>query len=1383
MKKHTHLLLQHLFLQVLLWLFGVVALSAQSSTLNFQKLSINGMGFDLDANFVMQDSIGYLWIGTNNGLYRYDGRSLDEFQYNVFDSVSLPNNSVNSIVEDDNGNLWIGTESYLVFYNRVANSFHGFYKNTTTKVLRKASDGTVWAYLQKIGYVVITPHVNLDSLQFATVQNYQNENKKLLENSRINSFYEDVYGRTWIATDSDILTVGETGLLSKTSFNEEVRFLEKYRGNSFLAFTTNAIYVLAYRKGNRKLEVLEKYSETLPQPFSPTAVQLDPEKPEYYVATKKGLIRLKIGDNGHVSYNCLFGNDALNPSFIITSLTLDNHKNLWIASSNGMYKMVDRGNIFNSISMAGGSSRIKALYRSRNKENTYVGTSEGKVIRFNSDVYSRPKFLLNIGTGNAINNIVAEYGTNEVLVSVNSTLFRSTNLESGNPLELEEVKGYKKRIEDVLSINQNEIWVGVWGDGVDIINKAVPLSKWKKNLIESLRGAHVSVLHLDKYNKLWIGTRGQGIYLVDLTNEKMTHIYPDKPEGLNSDAILCFLELGSELYIGTRGGGVNVYNLEANEFDRVYTKEEGLNSLTIASMEADKKGNIWMSTMHGITLFNIHTERFTNFGQSDGLSENQFTFNTSTSDESGNICFTDGASLVQVKTGEYRKNETLAKTLITGFEVMGTQSEDNEWVKPENKPIELGGRIELPYDKYTISIRFTSLDFTAPEKNKYAYKLEGVNDYWVDVQAGNSVASYNGLKPGAYVFQVKSSNSDGVWNLESASLEFEIKPPFWQTNIAILLYVLFMVSGACGAAVIIRNWYQMKKNLVAETVSRHKDNEHHQMKMIFFTDISHELRTPLTLIQGTIEKVIRENQYQLKENTARRIYNNSLRIGRLIDQIMDIRKNEVGAFQLKVGKGDIIKDILSIKNAFNDFALIYDITYEFESEEKELQGFYDPQIVEKVLFNLLSNAFKYTPEKGTVEVLLRRLKVEEDQLDENILKPGMYIECSVFDNGAGIPEESLPHIFNRYYQTTKIPAHKIPGTGIGMELVQKLVRAHGGMVRVDSVENEFSKFTFLLPIEKNHYDEKQLIDEDVERTPSILTRSEYQVFEEVTSSGVHKKVSVFEEKPKILLVDDNSELRLMLKEELFHEFEIIEAENGQIGYQKAVEVQPKLIISDILMPIEDGVAMLKKLKSNENLEHIPVFMLTAKDSQETKIDCLRLGAADYVEKPFSPDFLKWKVKNTLFSRESLKDKYSKVISVKTSDVELESNDEKLIKKLVLIVEGSLDNESLSVETLASEAGMSRANLYRKLQAILNESPVNFIKKIRLKRACQLLEKNNMYIAEVAYMTGFSNPKYFAKCFHKEFGISPTNYAKQFEKSTTDKGHISIELSDLFAKIG
>ncbi|MCK0191727.1 two-component regulator propeller domain-containing protein [Arenibacter sp. F20364] len=1340
---------------------------AQGNNTNLQKLNIDGVPFNKKTNIVFEDHLGFLWLGTDSGLYRYDGHSLVENQYDVFDEHSIPNNSINSIVEDDLGNLWIGSESYLTHYNRKSNKFKGYYKNNTTIVLGKSSDGTIWANLRNTGIVKITPSEVVEKIKFETEFNYKQKEKIWADKKQINSFSEDIFGRTWFATPNGILLLGFENRLVETGFTKNTQVLIKTKNNNFIAATNEGIFVLGYEKDNSRLEILETYTHLTdngPNEQKLNSLSLDKETSVLWIGTQAGLIkgirmnnRYSFEKMNNTNHNRKLYDDRIN------ALINDRYNNLWIATNKGVDKYIGRTSIFNYTSIDENLNNFfpKSLYKESGQDILLSINNKG-LYRYNQKLNSN-QLLLPIGNYPIIAR--KDFEEKELLVGVGGHLLKSNNYNRKNKaLEMDTLKSFSKDIVDIIPLNKNEIWVGLWGGGIDILNSEASISEFKLKTISNLLGKNVSVMHLDKKQNLWIGTRGDGLFKIDLINDDIEIFNPSIKDGLSSNAILCLLETGKgDLWIGTRGGGLNFYSSKTQTIQS-FSKKTGLLSTTVSSIEADNSGHLWLSTQGGISRFDVAKKKFVNFGMEDGLTESHFIFNSYAKDKDGTMYFGCPGGFYSVATENYEKTDLIPNTIITKFHILSNESAESpmdfsftlESLGPSEK-------LELPYNSNNIAIEFSSLDLTAPNKNEYAYKLAGINDFWHQTKASNRNANYNDLPPGNYTFKVKSSNSDGVWNTTPTQLSFVIAPPYWRSNLAYFIYAVLLAICIYITYLLVQRWYTLKKNLVTETISREKDNEINRMKMVFFTDISHELRTPLSLILGTIEKVVKEKQFTLSPLTSQRIYNNTLRMHRLINQIMDIRKFDEGKLKLRISKNDIVRDIHTIKNAFNDFARIYEIKYDFICNKEEIRGWYDVDIMEKILFNLLSNAFKHTLKKGEISVTLEVANMNDNDFIRLHRKKGEYIKCSVRDNGIGIPKKDLPHIFDRYYQATKTYSNQIPGTGIGMELVQKLVERHHGKIIVESEEGVFTEFSFFLPIHKNAFDKKERIDTGKPLTRNFIHNSEFQIIDEVSSEFEAKSESEGKDKPKVLLVEDNDDLRFMVKEELKDDFNIIEASNGQEGYETILKEKPQLIICDILMPIEDGVSMLKRVKDNDEINSIPIFMLTAKNSEETKIKCLSLGAEDYIEKPFSLEFVKWKVKNALMTRQELKEKYSKIITTEPQEIEVDSQDEKFIKKLVQIIEGSMDDNLLSVEYLASEVGMSRANLYRKVQTIMDDTPVNFIKQIRLKRAAQLLRKNQMYISEVAYMTGFSNQKYFSKCFSKEYGKSPTEYAKQFSK--------------------
>lgn len=1344
---------------------------SQQVNSSFNDLTIQGIPFNKKVNTIFIDSAGFLWIGTNTGLYRYDGYNLTEYHNNVFDPYSLTNNSINSIIEDNNHNLWIGSESYLIYFDRNQNQFKGYYENNTSVVLKKTSEGKILANVGNIGLVFIEPNELTENIKFDSQINYENTKNLLKFNKRINTIIEDTYKRYWTGTSKGIFLINNNDKFIKTNFNEEVIAMNTLRNNQIAAVTNKGFYILHYNKTESTLEILETYPNFM-APLGAdgrvSSMASSTNKFDFWIGTTDGLIKAVRSNN---KYNFIrFSNDTSIKNVLgnqISATAFDKYGNFWVGSSKGVTKKTGRTV---HIDFTGIDSFLNVKNATINSilylagDDNYIGTSNG-LFKYNTKTKkSEAIHLVCDSKINSINKIYYNYTKTELILCTNTSIYESVNFKNNsNTITLKKIKKYEKQITDVAIVNNKETWVALWEGGIDIINHEIPLSKFKKELIARLANSHTSVLLFTKDYNIWIGTRGESIFKVDLNNESFEEYIPNK-YGLTSKAILSIYEdHKNNIWVGTRGGGLNMYNKKINAFTNFNTIK-GLAPKTIASIKEDQNGNIWMCTQEGLTRFDVLKKKFTTFGVEDGIYDIEFVFNTSSANKGNKLLyFATTNGFYSVDSNSFSQKTKAPSTVITSFSTLSAaenEQPESEINNAYEKTINWNNPIVLPYNQNNIVINFSSLDLTSPRKNEYSYILEGLNDYWVYTDASNRNANYNDLAPGTYTFKVKSSNSDGIWNETPTTLKFTINPPFWKSPVAYFVYWLLILALIYFSYIIINRWYNLKNNLVKETISREKDNEFNNMKMVFFTDISHELRTPLSLILGTIEKVVKENDYTLTPISSQRIYNNTLRMLRLINQIMDIRKFDEGKLKLIISKNNIVEDVKIIKNSFNDFASIYNIKYEFICNEPEIKGWYDVDILEKTLFNILSNAFKFTKNNGVITVNLAL--ANPDELEPLILdKKNKYIKCSVKDSGDGIPEKDLQHIFDRYYQSTTTISNHIPGTGIGMELVHKLIERHHGQIIVKSEENVFTEFTFFLPINKNRFLKSERINTGMPLNKKFIHNSEFQVIEEITSEIETKISSKNDLNPKILLVEDNIEVRTMLKEELIDDYNIIEASNGLEGYEMIVKEKPFLIISDILMPVEDGISMLKRLKENKEINTIPIFMLTAKTSAESKIDCLSLGADDYIEKPFSMEFVKWKIKNIILSRKELKQRYSKIITSEPSEIEIDSNDEKFIKKLIKIIENSMDDNLLSVEYLASEVGMSRANLYRKVQSIINDTPVNFIKTIRLKRAAQLLKKNELYLSEIAYMTGFNNQKYFGKCFQKEFKMSPTEYIKKF----------------------
>jgi signal transduction histidine kinase/DNA-binding response OmpR family regulator len=619
--------------------------------------------------------------------------------------------------------------------------------------------------------------------------------------------------------------------------------------------------------------------------------------------------------------------------------------------------------------------------------------------------------------------------------------------------------------------------------------------------------------------------------------------------------------------------------------------------------------------------------------------------------------------------------------------------------------------------------------------------LEGFNKDWLETTEAQRRVIYTNLDPGEYVFKVFASNNDGVWNEVPTRLTITVLPPFWKTKTAFVLYVIAVLLALLLSRRLILERERMKYRIHQERQEARQLHELDMMKLKFFTNVSHEFRTPLTLILTPLEKILKQTpdpdqkkQFQMIQRNARRLLN-------LVNQLLDFRKMEVEEVKLYPSEGDIIAFIRESVFSFSDLSEKKNIALTFRSQIDSIQTVFDRDKLEKILFNLLSNAFKFTPDNGSVEV-----SVDAPAYAKALAGEGTLLKISVKDTGIGIPSDKLGKIFERFFQS-ELPGSMVnQGSGIGLSITREFVKAHGGSISVESELNKGSCFTVMLPVQ-------EITAAQVETTrdqPEESLETMAETAEETTTDGARK--------PVILLVEDNADFRFYLKDNLKFQYKIIEADHGALGFLKAKEQIPDLVVSDVMMPDMNGIELCKKLKTEKTTSHIPVILLTARAAEEQKVEGFESGADDYITKPFSFEILQSRIRNLIHQRERLQKDLRKQIEVRASDLNITSLDEKLIQNAIRIVEQSLSDSDFSVEDLSRELAMSRVHLYKKLQALTGKSPIEFIRTIRLQHAAQLLAKSQLSVSEVAYKVGFNNPKYFARYFKEEYHVLPSAYA-------------------------
>lgn len=689
----------------------------------------------------------------------------------------------------------------------------------------------------------------------------------------------------------------------------------------------------------------------------------------------------------------------------------------------------------------------------------------------------------------------------------------------------------------------------------------------------------------------------------------------------------------------------------------------------------------------------------------------------------------------------------------------------------ENSPLEKSlnetAELVLNYEQSDFSISFTGINFINPDKNNYRYMVLGMNDTWVEMGNENSI-NFTYFPIGTYEIRVQVSVNPDKWDTDYRSLMITVLPPWWKTWWAFLIYAFALAAMLALFFVLSQRLAKLKNQLSMQHFQREKEKELHQLKLKFYTDVSHELRTPLTLILAPLENLISKSEITNRvRNQLTQIQRSGFRLMQLVNQILDLRKLETGHERLLIAEGNVIRFFSEISLAFKEVATAKNIGFEFAPHKEEQSFWYDRDKLEIIVNNLLSNAFKFTPEGG--KVLLKLNEVMGQDIKEQFTglnKKNDYLQICIVDNGEGINSEEIQNIYRRFYSNKKKMNANTPNAGVGLELTRRMVDLHKGGISVSSTNTEKGRretvFSVYLSVNKNVYSAEDLDLEFKDSEDASLYTTEFLQRETVIAiqeeeGQENKKNTSDEEFERLLIVEDNTEVRLFIKELFADNYEISEAENGKSGLQKAIETNPQLIISDVMMPIMDGIELCKKVKTDARTSHIPVVLLTARTALTFKYEGLETGADDYITKPFSARYLKLRVKNLIDQRKNIQEHFKREAICDPGSITLTSVDEKILKKAVDYIVENIANPKLSVTRISEHVGLSRVHFYRKIKALSNQTAVEFIRNVRLKRAATLLSQNKLSVKEVRNMVGFEDADYFRECFKEQFGVTPSEY--------------------------
>jgi len=877
-----------------------------------------------------------------------------------------------------------------------------------------------------------------------------------------------------------------------------------------------------------------------------------------------------------------------------------------------------------------------------------------------------------------------------------------------------------RRITCLLSDSQDRLWAGTRADGLFLYRAD------RDAFVAVNKTSHIRHLFEDRKGNIWVATH-LGIYILAKHTVQFRQLLAKEPASLLKEVNVIREDLKGNIWLGTYNAGLIRYDPVRKSL-KMYTTANGLPSNVIAGILEDAGGALWISTDNGLAKYAAGV--FKTYTVKDGLPGNVFNYNSLLKHSSGEMFFGGYNGLLSFFPGQIKDNTRIPKAVFINLRLFNQPVRIGDETGLLKQNINGVKELSFSHEQNIFSVDFAVLNYVKPEKNKYAYKLEGFEKEWNYVQRPS--ATFTNLPPGTYTLLTRGTNNDGVWSAP-ARLIIHVKPPFWATWWAYLCYVLLF----SGLLFFILRFIWMRALLKRE-------QEVHQMKLDFFTNVSHEIRMPLTLIMGPLEVLINESQeFPVLNRKLLALKKNAGRLTRLVTELMDFRKAEAGKMALQVSPGNLVNFCREIFLSFRYLAVKHQIDYQFESGERRIAVYFDKFQLEKVIFNLLSNAFKFTPDRGTIKLTVSSTGAGS-------------VQVTVSDSGIGIARENRPHIFTNFYQV-KDPASRNSGTGIGLALSKKIAQFHhGDLTLLPQRDNDMLHTSFRLELKlgAGHFRPEELITPYLNTDNPVLYQ-DYPDVETFTESQVPALAE--EEEVNILIVEDNAEIRAFIRQSLQQRYRILEAANGKAGLELAFERIPDLILSDVMMPEMDGLELCHLLKTDERTSHIPVILLTARSGNIHEVNGLKTGADAYMTKPFGVNILQLTINNLLRLQAGMRKKFSQQITLQPSNILIESSDEEFLNKLMRLIELNFINADFSVNTLAAEIGMSTPVLYKKIKALTGMTVNNFIKSVRLKRAAQLLKQNQSTVYEVAYMVGFNDSKYFSKEFTKQFGLTPSEY--------------------------
>ncbi len=1302
------------------------------------------------------------------------------FVFSAIDSKEgLSDNRVRTISQLQDGRMVITTEGLTNIYD--GTSFKYLHQKGNTIYPLTGYNGFHHSYVDK-DYMWIKDKGKLMLIDIKQERFEQNP-KKVLSSIRIREsiadFFLDAYQNYWILTTSDKLLFKDAQKEKATVFLQNVSTPNGIKDQLYdiaviqkqlFLFYRNGLIVCYDLKTTKELFRTNSLSEEEQKRYNRTLMVVQSNNSLYQIRNGSAglMLAYDIKNRKHTK--------ILQTDYWLNTISVDSKGNLWVSCAIGLwfidknlkekqfipsFKLVDGTQVHTEASTLYNDSQgglwigtfnhgllyyHPDRFKFKNIGKTFFGTQD-KDININCFTEITPNTFLT-GTRNGLYSYNFQKNTLSVFQGLpadadclsmtkdsKDRIWICTRNKGMYCLQNNQIKpiGLEYHCRNIVEQSANQFLLATTEGLVEFNSTTGNAQLLQPKLNEERLGSVSQLIPFDK--QTFIGISDAGLFVYNYKKQHIGQPFNKILNNKNQHYSCVFKDSRGIVWLGTQDG-LNVWNPLKKEFHTLYT-DDGLVNNSIKAIAEDKQGKLWVTTAAGISRITFNNKgkqldfAIANFNHYDGVIENEFVTNAIYTDESEKLFIggVNGFNVIDLKKPWDLKQ--LQKPLFTGLQLFGSEVKVGESYDGKTilkKATATTSHIELNYNQNFITVHFSALNYVNPTQTYYRYRLEGVDDNWREIVAksGTGSATYTNLAPGTYVLKVKTASNSRAWTDDYSQISIIVHPPFWKTPLAYILYLATALFLLYFALRYYKQWTTQK-------IMRKNEEKLNEMKFSFFTNVSHEFRTPLTLIITPLESILKEIKETHLESRIRLVYRHAINLQHLVNQLLDFRRLEISGEKLYLTFGDLVDFVKQFEELFSKLAQEKQIEFSIQSNVSELFMYFDKDKLHKIINNLLSNAFKFTPKGGTIMVRLSPKNAD-----------AVYLE--IIDSGSGIPEKDLSYVFDRFYQSSGSQG----GSGIGLHLVKEYVTLHSGEISVTSEPNV--ETIFKLKISTNLVPQKT--DSEV-----LIT--------DTNSISENQSVLADIKKEKLLVVEDNEDLRSFLIKELANSYEVFEAANGEDGINMTLSIRPDLIISDVMMPKVNGFELCESIKSNLQTSHIPVILLTARSSEELKITGYQSGADEYLSKPFNLDILLLRIEKLITQKNLRQATFLQKLEVNPKEITITSLDEQLIEKALSYIEKNMDNAEYSVQEFSRDLAMDRTVLYKKLQSITGLSPSEFIRSIRLKRAAQLLIQGQYSVAEVSEKVGFNTQKYFSKYFKEAFGVSPSKYA-QSERNTDNE---------------